>query len=120
MRARLQRVSAERDRMRTERDAARAELEANRQRWAKQLEGMQQMLGQMQDTAQGQPEGQHPLIFDRFMDASDSGLSPVSHMTLEELQAECVVRGLAQSGGLAAVRGRVRVARARERQSLKL
>ncbi|CAJ1333806.1 unnamed protein product [Effrenium voratum] len=65
-------------------------------------------------------QGQHPLIFDRFMDASDSGLSPVSHMTLEELQAECVVRGLAQSGGLAAVRGRVRVARARERQSLKL
>eukprot|EP00930_Biecheleria_cincta_P041045 TRINITY_DN28119_c0_g1_i1.p1 TRINITY_DN28119_c0_g1~~TRINITY_DN28119_c0_g1_i1.p1 ORF type:complete len:290 (-),score=62.44 TRINITY_DN28119_c0_g1_i1:13-858(-) len=44
---------------------------------------------------------------------SFSRCAPVD-MSLEELRAECMVRGLSAEGSLAAVRGRVRAARARE------
>jgi len=47
---------------------------------------------------------------------SEDGMRAPGEMSLEELKAECVVRGLSSEGGLAAVRGRIRAARARGRE----
>lgn len=115
-----------------ERDAANAKFKAKQKEWKSQTKELRQLLMRMQkslgetpdsmgtvEAQSGPPES--PLIFQNFMDATvlEDGLIPVSNMTLKDLQEECVVRGLSTDGGLAQVRGRVRVARAKERKDAK-
>lgn len=73
------------------------------------LQELQAVLGNMQELS-GKVS---PLVFDET--ALKDGLIPVANMTLQDLRDECIVRGLPVEGGLAQVRSRVRVARAKER-----
>lgn len=115
-----------------ERDAANAKFKAKQKEWKSQTKELRQLLMRMQKSLGETPDSmgtveaqsgppKSPLIFQNFMDATvlEDGLIPVSNMTLKDLQEECVVRGLSTDGGLAQVRGRVRVARAKERKDAK-
>lgn len=115
-----------------ERDDAKKELKVKQKEWKSQTKELKQLLLRMQQTSgenipdaatvsatvQAKSSGplESPLIFPTFDAKVLDGLIPVSHMTLQDLQEECLVRGLSTEGGLAQVRGRVRVARAKERQ----
>lgn len=107
-----------------ERDDAKKELKVKQKEWKSQTKELKQLLLRMQETlGDNSPDAakssgplESPLIFPTFDAKVLDGLIPVSHMTLQDLQEECVVRGLSTEGGLAQVRGRVRVARAKERQ----
>ncbi|CAK9038739.1 unnamed protein product [Durusdinium trenchii] len=102
--------------------ASEKKLKAEQKEWRARTKELNDLLLRMQEVAgeaaTEEEAPQAPTVFETFMDAQvlESGLIPVSSMTLEELQEECVVRGLSTKGGLAAVRGRVRVARAKEDQ----
>eukprot|EP00435_Cladocopium_sp_Y103_P017675 s179_g4.t1 len=118
-----------------ERDAANAKFKAKQKEWKSQnkdckmwgfnqtkdlrqlLMRMQKTLGETPDsmgTVEAQSGPPKSPIFQNFMDATvlEDGLIP-------DLQDECMVRGLSTEGGLAQVRGRVRVARAKERKDAK-
>lgn len=114
-----------------ERDAANAKFKAKQKEWKSQNKDLRQLLMRMQKTLGETPDSMGTVeaqsgppkspIFQNFMDATvlEDGLIPVSNMTLKDLQDECMVRGLSTEGGLAQVRGRVRVARAKERKDAK-
>eukprot|EP00933_Yihiella_yeosuensis_P055148 TRINITY_DN53839_c0_g1_i1.p1 TRINITY_DN53839_c0_g1~~TRINITY_DN53839_c0_g1_i1.p1 ORF type:complete len:305 (-),score=82.59 TRINITY_DN53839_c0_g1_i1:71-985(-) len=100
-----------------ERDDLRDKIQAEQSRKSKQaqqLAALSQQLGALAAVTAMDPDS--PTTSAQVVEAEEVAVEvpKPGDMTLEELQAECRVRGLDVDGSLAAVRGRVRAARAQD------
>mmetsp|Transcript_96841 Transcript_96841/g.172328 ORF Transcript_96841/g.172328 Transcript_96841/m.172328 type:complete len:314 (+) Transcript_96841:60-1001(+) len=114
-----------------ERDAVEAELQAMRQSREAQRQELLQLSQHISDLADVTSEVgtaldalpskassiTTPLTDCDTVGHSEDGMRAPGEMSLEELKAECMVRGLSSEGSLAAVRGRIRAARASDRDT---
>lgn len=105
-----------------ERDEAKAKFEALQKQRTSQSAELQRLSTQLATLAASVDggavsTGQGSETASAIQDAEVVGieLPNPGTMTIEDLRAECVVRGLPSDGPLASVRGRIRAARARDK-----